>query len=226
MAAEGNSARLLATDQNILVEHVIGDVIEADRRLVNRQGEPVGKAVDHACGRDRAHNRAAPAAHFHQIAQCQGHDLVWIDEVAALVHGSNAVSVAVGRQPQVSHPGADRAGQRTQVSGDRFGVHAAESRVHLPADFPYLATGAFQDALDHTTPGAVHRIDHHALRVIGDGIEIDHGSQMVVICWQRVEALQQPIPAGLFVIHQVRAAAALLIIIQVNLNPAALLFER
>ena len=65
-----------------------------------------------------------------------------VDEIPALVHRADAVGVAVGRQAKITQAAAHGALQGHQVAGDRLGMHAAKTRVHLGADFLHLAAGA------------------------------------------------------------------------------------
>ncbi len=110
MPLEGDPARFLAADQHIFIQHIIGDVVEAHRGFVQGQAVAFGQPVDHARGRNRAHHRAASAALFDQVFQGQGHDFVRVDEIAALVHGANAVGVAIRHHPKAAQAGANRPG--------------------------------------------------------------------------------------------------------------------
>ena len=141
MALKRNAARFLAADQYILGHHIVGDVVEAHRRFVELQAVALAQPVDHAGGGNRPHHRAAPAAFLHQVPQGQRHDFMRVDEVAVLVHGPDAVGIPIGGHAKIAHACADRAGQRAQVLGDRFGVDVAEARVHLAADLGDLAAG-------------------------------------------------------------------------------------
>ena len=213
MAAERNAARFFSADQHIFLEHIIGNVVKANRRLVHGQAIALGQPVNHARGRDGAHHRPAPAALLYQVAQRERHDPVGVHKIAAPIHSASAVSIPIRGQAQVAHAGAHGAGQRPQVTGDWLRMHAAKARVHLAADLNHLTAGALQDALDHAAPRAEHRVDHHALRVIGNGVEVDQLAQMLIISQQRVEALDQAQLARLVKVHQVRPAGALFIVI-------------
>ena len=146
-----------------------------------------------------------------------------VDKGAALIHRADAVRVAVGGQAEVAHPRADGAGQRAQVLRDRLGMHAAKAGIHLPAHLGDLAAGPLQEGFDHAAPRAVHRIDHEALRVVGDDVRVDQRPQVVEVGGQRVELLDQSHLARLVEIHQVGAARAFLVVVDVDFHAPALL---
>ena len=215
----------LAADQHVLAHHVIGDVVEPDRRLVQLQAVALCQAVDHARGGYGPHHGSRPAALLDQVLQRQGEDLVRVDEVAALVHGADAVRVAVGRHAEVAHARADGGGQRAEILGDRLGMDAAEAGIHLAADLGHLAARSLQKGFDHAAARSVHGIHDKALRVFGDDIRIDQRAQMIEVRRQRVELLDQAGLACLLIIHQVGTARLLLVIGDVDLDPPALLRE-
>ena len=222
---EGNTARLLAADQHVLAHHVIGNMIEPDRGFVQLQAIALCQAVDHARRGDGPHHGSRPAALLDQILQRQGEDLMRIDEVAALVHGADAVRVAVGHHAEVAHPRADGGGQRAEIPGDRLRVDAAEAGIHLAADLGHLAARSLQKGFDHAAARSVHGIHDKALRVFGDHIRIDQRAQMIEVRRQRVELLDQVGFACLLIIHEIGTARLLLVIGDVDLDAPALLGE-
>ena len=226
MAQERNTAGFFAADQHVFIEHVVGNMIEADRRFMHGQAVFCCQQVDHARGGNSAHHRTFQAAFFRQVVQRQRHDLVRVDKHAAFIHRADPVGIAIRRQADRALAHADRAGQRAEILGNRFRVHTAKTRIHLIADFMHFAAGAFQNAADHAAPCAIHGIDHYVLRIFGDDIEIDQFAQMLIIIWYRVEACDQPFFAGDVIIDQVGAAPLGFIIIQVHFHLSAQFRQR
>jgi len=122
--------------------------------------------------------------------------------------------------------GGDGSGKRPEVAGDGFGVDAAEPGVHLAADLEDLTAGALQDSPDLAAAGAKHWVDNQVLRVVGDGLNIDQSPQMVEVGQGGIEALDQAGLLGPIVIHQIWAAAPLLVVVEVDLDSATLLGQR
>jgi hypothetical protein len=109
---------------------------------------------------------------------------------------------------------------------NRLGVDAAKAWVHLAADFEHLAARSLEDPLDLATSGAEHRIDNHPGWVIGDQVEVDELPQMVIVSGRWIESIDPTLGPRLLIIHGVRPSSAALIVIEIDLNAAALLGER
>ena len=143
---------------------------------------------------------------FYQVAQGQGHDLMRIHKITALIHGANAISISICDQTEIAHSGTNGTRQRFKIPGNRLRMYSAKTRVHFTADFLNLATGTLQNAADDTSPGTIHRVDHKALRVLGNQIKIDQFAQMIVVGRDWIELADQVKFASLFEIHNIGAA--------------------
>src|SRR4030043_384667 len=96
-----------------------------------------------------------------------------INEVSPSVHGSNAICITIGYQSQVTHAHAYSAGKCSQIAADRLRVHSTEAGVKLSPDLLYLTPRPLQDAFDHPSTGAIHRINHQTLGELCDEIKVD-----------------------------------------------------
>ena len=105
MTLNAHAARLLATHQHAASQYVVGDMVEADRRLDDGQIVPRRDSVNHARRGDGADNFALPAPFVDQIAQHQGENAMRVNKIPLLIHRANPVGVAVGRQPHAPMAG-------------------------------------------------------------------------------------------------------------------------
>ena len=64
-----------------------------------------------------------------------------------------------------------------------FGMYAAKAGVHLAADLLYFAARAFQDALDHAAPGAVHGVHDETLRFVGNHVGSYERAEVFEVTW-------------------------------------------
>ena len=118
MAADADAAGLFAADQDVLLEHEITDVLEADTVLVQLAAVPGGDTVEHFGGVEGAGDVAGPAFVLEQPLEDDGEDLVCVDDVAVFVNGADAVGVAIGDEAGVAVLGDDGAsGSRRCAAG-------------------------------------------------------------------------------------------------------------
>ncbi len=223
---DAHPAGLLAADQHVTVQHVIGDVIEADGRLVHRQTIASGDAVDHHGRAHRLDHIAAPAAPLCQVAQRQRHDGMRIYEVAVAVHRAHAIGVAVGGDAYVGVHRIDRRRHHVQVFADRFRVNAAEAGVHFAANLVHLAARARQNGADRRAPGAIHGIGDDGQLALRNLVNVHQRFQVFIVGVGGVEATDQPFLDGPFVVHQVGAAPFALCQFQETLDLGALFRQR
>ena len=102
VSADADAARFLAADEDVLLEHEVADVLEADAVLVQLAAVPGGDAVEHERGVEGAGDVAGPAFAFEQPLEQDGEDLVCVDDVAVLVYRADAVGVAIGDEACVT----------------------------------------------------------------------------------------------------------------------------
>ncbi len=126
-------------------------MVEPDRGFNHLQAVLLCQAVHHLCGGDGFYNFSFPTPGFNQVLQREGHDAMRVDELAAAIHSSDAIRIAVGGQSQLPMSRSDGTCECPKVKGDRFGMDAAETWVHLTPDFEYLTASALQDAF-YLTP--------------------------------------------------------------------------
>ncbi len=173
MAADADAAGLFAADQDLLREHEVADVLEADAVLVQFAAVFGGDAVQHFGGVEGAGDVAGPAFVLEQPLENDGEDLVRVDDVAVLVDGADAVGVAIGDEAGVAVLGDDAALGLGDVGEDGLGVDAGKGGVDLG---PHLDEGdarAGEDAGEHAAAGAVHAVDEEAVAGGADGWQID-----------------------------------------------------
>ena len=124
-----------------------------------------------------------------------------VDKATGGIHGADAVGVAVGCQAKLELARAHDLDERLQVTGNRFGVDAVETGIHLVADLLHLAAGLAQQARQVKPPGAVHGIDSHRQIRSGNGIEVDQAPQVRVVGREGIEAGNHPLGNGGFILH-------------------------
>ncbi len=78
----------------------LADVLEAHRRLVERNLVVLGQRVDQVGGGHALGHAVLPAARLHQVVEEQRDDVVGLDEGAVAIHDAEAVRVAVGGDAQ------------------------------------------------------------------------------------------------------------------------------
>ena len=145
-----------------------------------------------------------------------------VDERPALVHGADAVGVAVCDHAEVAHPRADGGGQGVEILGDRLGVDTAEAGVHLAADLGDLTARPLQKRLDHAASRAVHGIHDEALGIVRDDVGVDQFAQVVEIGRQGIEFLDKVRLAGDLKIHGIGTACLQLVVVDIDFHAAAL----
>src|ERR1700761_8827254 len=102
MALDADSARLLATDEDVVLQHEIADILEANAVLIKRLVVLGRDAVQHFRGVESSCDAASPAFALQKPAQQDGKNLVWIDEVAIFVHRAKTIRVAIGDEASLA----------------------------------------------------------------------------------------------------------------------------
>lgn len=91
-------------------------------------------------------------------------------------------------------------------------MYAPETRFISPRISAISQPAPLQEGFDDATSRAIHCIYDKALRVVGDDIGIDQRPQVVEICGQRVELLDQACIARFSEIHEVGSACLFFIV--------------
>ena len=183
MGANADAAAFLPAQQQVVFEHEVGDVLEADAGFVQGQGVALGHAVDHFADGKRPGHTAGEAASLDQVAEEQREDFVRVNEVALGVYGGQAVGVAVGGEPGHAIVRADGFAQGVQVGVQRFGLRAAKERVTGAANFHRRDAVRREDFAQVAGAGAVHRVNSEAERRAveagsGDAVEVHQFAQV------------------------------------------------
>ena len=84
---------------------------------------------------------------------------MWIDEVAVLVSGADAVRIAVGAKAGVAMVLDRRFAERANMRLDRLGVDLREKWVDVAANLHVIDADAGEDVGDESAAGAVHGIN-------------------------------------------------------------------
>ena len=175
------AAGLLAADQDILLQHQLGHILEPDRRLPHRQVVFFREPPHLLREGQRLHHRAAQAALLDQVFHQQAENLVGRDVAAVGVDRADPVTIPVGGQadPGVLFP--HRLPQRVQIFLDRLRIYAAEHRVvtvaHLAEVQPVGRRQLRRVALRRT----VHHVEHDLLFETFEQIRVQQPTHMVQI---------------------------------------------
>src|SRR5450755_2179857 len=133
--AGAEAAAFFAADEDVLFEHELADVFEADGDFVELAAEAVGNFVDELGYRKSLGDIAGEIAGAGEMPGEQGKKLVRIEEGAVAVDGADAVAVAVGAETGVEFSGEDGFAERLDVRLDGLGMCAAETGVAGGANF-------------------------------------------------------------------------------------------
>src|ERR1700756_2192740 len=134
MAFDADAARLLAADEDVVLQHKIADVFEADAMLIKRLIVLSGDTIQHLGGVESTCYAASPALSFQQPSQQDGKNLVGIDEVTVFIYGTETIRVTIRHQASLTFLCDNRLLQSTNVGLDWFRVDAGEQRVMFGTD--------------------------------------------------------------------------------------------
>src|ERR1700735_379701 len=96
MAANTDAARLFAADEDVLLQHQLAYMLEADAVLVKLAPVAGCDTVNHFGGVEGPRHIARPLLALEQPLEQDAVDFIGVDEAALLIHRANAVRVAVG----------------------------------------------------------------------------------------------------------------------------------
>ena len=126
VARKPDSAAFFAADQDLLGQHQLPDVLEADRPFVTGQPEFRRDPRNDLALRKRSHHRAAPALVAINVKKQQRENLERVHEPSCFIDDAEAIRIAVGRKTDVALRLDDASAQRLQLRHHRFGIDAAE----------------------------------------------------------------------------------------------------
>src|SRR5260370_2003041 len=106
--AGADAAAFFADNQNILLEHQVADVLEADGDFVELAAELRCEFVDEFCDRKGFRNIARQVASSGEMPDEESENLMGIDERTVTVNGADTVAIAIGAESAIvfspSHP--------------------------------------------------------------------------------------------------------------------------
>ena len=163
VSGDSDAAGLLSPDKNVLLQHQVADILEADAVLVQLAPVFRGDAVQHLCRIERPRDIARPSLSPQQPFQQDGEYLVRVHHVAMLVHRADAIRVAVGDKAGIAFFSNDSLLRLGYVRQNRLRVDAWKCRIQFAAHLDKGNAGPAEDARDVSTPGAVHRVNQKAI---------------------------------------------------------------
>ena len=142
-----------------MVHHEVGNVLEADGRLVQFASVLGRNAIDHARRVERTHHAARPLLAFEQPLKQNRETFMRIDEAAVFGHRADAVGITVNGQARMALLFHYRFLQQRDVGHNRFGVDPRKQRIHFLPDGHVLNGVLVEDARQDAAPGTIHRVD-------------------------------------------------------------------
>src|SRR5579871_6282706 len=189
--AGADAAALFAADQNILLEHKLADVFEADGDFVELAVVFGGELVDEFCDGESFGDIAFELACADKVPDEQSENLVRIDEGAVTIDGTDAVTVTVGGEADVVFTGQDGLAKWIDVRLDRLGMRAAEERIVRATDFVAGDAVALENFGKDAGSGSVHGIGDVAELRFAEAVPIDEFLDGLDVGGARVEFLNE-----------------------------------
>src|SRR5258708_17661796 len=155
---EAEAATLFASNKNIVREHELTDVFEADGNFVELAIEFCGELVDKFCDGKWFCNFARKIAHPGKVPDQHGKALVWIDEGAVAVDSAKAVAVTVGGEARVIFSRDNGVAERANMRLDGFRMNVAKPRVADAVNFVAVDAVATENFGEKPGSRAVHRV--------------------------------------------------------------------
>ena len=173
VAADADAARLLAADQDLLFQHQVAHILEADPVFMQRAPVLRRDAVDHLGGVECAGHIARPALARQQPIQQHREDLVCVHHVALLIHRADAVRVAIGNKPGVALLGNHGQLRRADMRQDRLRIDPRKQRVQLVANLHKRNLRAGKDSSNHAATASIHAVDEELVARAANRVQID-----------------------------------------------------
>ena len=172
MALEADAAGLFAAHDDLALEHVVADKLEADAVLDEFAAVLLADAVEHFGGIEGAGDGAGPAFAAQHPGEQDGEDLVRVDEVAVLVGSADAVGVAVGAEAGMAMVLDGCFAEGADVGLDGFGIDAGKERIGCGADGHVGHADAARRCRKEWCGRAVHGVDAEFHAGLGDEVEV------------------------------------------------------
>ena len=193
MPFDGKPGAFFAADNDLVLADQLADILEADRRLVDRYAVFSGHGIDQMGGGDTAGHTPFQFAHPDQVIQEQGNDVVGLDEGAIAIQDAETVGVAVGCQPQTNGRVAfDQRDKIGNMTFGRLGRMAAEVGIEVVVNDNVRDAALLQRLIQIPPAGAVQGIERH-FPEMGNGIKVNLLFQRLQIPLPGVDALQEPL---------------------------------
>src|SRR5580693_7444252 len=189
--AGADAAAFFATDENILLEHELADVFEADGDFVELAIIFCGELVDEFGDGESFSDFAFELTGADEVPDEEREDLMGIDEGAVAIDRADAVAVTVGGESDIVFAGEDGFAERIDVRLDGFGMRAAEKRVARAADFVAGDTVAFENFWEDAGGRAVHGVGDVTKFGFAEAIPVDKLFDGFDVGGARVELLDE-----------------------------------
>src|SRR5580693_5596951 len=189
--AGADAAAFFATDENILLEHELADVFEADGDFVEFAIVFCGEFVDEFGDGESFGDFAFELTSADEVPDEEREDLMGIDEGAVAIDRADAVAVTVSGKAYVVLAGEDGLAERIDVRLDRFGMRAAEKRIARAANFVAGDAVALEDFGEDTGGGAVHGVGNVTKFSFSEAVPVDKFFDGFDVGGARVEFLDE-----------------------------------
>src|SRR5450432_2679441 len=189
--AGAEAAAFFAADEDVLFEHKLANVFEADGDFVELAAEAMGDLVDELGNRKSFGDIAGEIAGAGEMPGEQGKKLVRIEEGAVAVDGADAVPVTVGAETGVEFSGEDSFAEGLNVRLDGFGVRAAETRIARAANFFAGNFVAGEKFAQQAGGGAVHGVGDETEIGFAEAIPVDEFFEGVEVGSAGIDGVEQ-----------------------------------
>jgi hypothetical protein len=186
-----DAAAFFATDEDILLEHQLADIFEADGYFVELAVEFGGKLVDQLGDGKSFGDVSREIAGSGEVPDEQREDLMRVDEGAVAIDRADAVAVAVGAKAGVVFTREDCLAQRGDVRLDGFGMRAAEERVAGATNLVAGDAVALEEVGQESRCGAVHGVGDEAKFGFTQAVPIDKFLDGIQVGSARLKRLNQ-----------------------------------
>src|SRR5580704_12798518 len=184
-----DAAALFSANENILLEHQLANVFEADGNFVQLAVEFRRKLVDQFCDGESFGDVAWEVARSRKVPDEEREDLVRIDERTVAIDGADAIAVAVRAKACVIFSRENRLTQRCDVRLYGFRMRAAEKGIARAADFVAGDAVASKEIGEQSRRGAVHGVGEEAKLALAQTVPVDQLLDSVEVRSARIEGL-------------------------------------
>src|SRR5262245_31072804 len=98
MILDADAAALLPTNEDVFLQHQVSDVLEPDRNDGARKSQFLADPIYHDTLRHGPDDLPFPTPLPHEMQSQQRQNLMRIDVVPFLVHGTQAIGISIGSQ--------------------------------------------------------------------------------------------------------------------------------